>query len=243
MVDKTSIVPLYYQIKDLILKDIRSGKYQVGEKIPAELDLAQEFKVSRPTVRQAINELVFDKVLWRERGRGTFVNQPVINTDLNILTPFVEELRSQGLSPGLTIVSNTLVSPSDNLARALGLKKNDKVIEFVRVRLANGIPVLLRTSYFNHKLFPFLLTTDKESLEPLYPKIESKGYAINKAEQTLQAVKARKGEAKLLQVPEGSPLFLWEGVVYANAGQPVEYVKSLYRSDRYVFHIVQHRGK
>lgn len=243
MVDKDSILPFYYQIKELILREIRTGKYQVGEKIPAELDLAKEFQVSRPTVRQAINELVFEKVLWRERGKGTFVSQPKIDSRLDVLTPFVEELQSQGLLPGLSVVSNKLVVPSTNIASALGLAENQKVIEFVRVRLANAAPVILRTSYFNYQLMPFLLTTKTEELEPLYPHIESHGFKMTKAEQSLQVVQARKAEAKLLQVSASSPLILWEGIVSNYDGQPLEYVKSLYRGDRYKFYITQQRGK
>jgi GntR family transcriptional regulator len=243
MVDKDSILPFYYQIKELLLREIRRGKYGVGEKIPGELDLAKEFQVSRPTVRQAINELVFEKVLWRERGKGTFVNQPKIDSRLDVLTPFVEELQSQGLLPGLVIVSNKLVVPSANIARALDLADDEKAIEFVRVRLANNNPVILRTSYFNYKLMPFLLTTDKEELEPLYPHIESHWFKMTRAEQTLQVVQARKHEANLLQVATGFPLILWEGIVSNYDGRPLEYVKSLYRGDRYKFYITQQRGK
>ncbi len=243
MVDKESIVPFYYQIKGLLSRDIRSGKYLVGQKIPAELDLAKKFQVSRPTVRQAINELVFEKVLWRERGKGTFVNQPKIDTRLDVLTPFVEEVQSQGLLPGLSIISNKLVVPSTHIASALDLAKNEPVIEFVRVRLANNTPLILRTSYFSYKLLPFLLTTNKDKLEPLYPRIESHGFKMIRAEQSLVVVQARKYEAKLLQVCVGSPLILWEGTVSNYDGQPLEYVKSLYRGDRYSFYITQQRGK
>ena len=243
MVDKDSILPFYYQIKELLSRDIRSGKYLVGQKIPGELDLAKKFQVSRPTVRQAINELVFEKVLWRARGKGTFVNQPKVDIRIDVLTPFVEELQSQGLLPGLSIVSNKLVVPSSNITSALDLAENEKVIEFVRVRLANNTPLILRTSYFNYKLMPFLLTTNKEELEPLYPHIESHGFKMVKAEQSLLVVQARKYEARLLQVSVGSPLILWEGIVSNYDGQPLEYVKSLYRGDRYKFYITQQRGK
>jgi len=239
-IDKNGIIPLYYQIKEYILEGIHSGKYAVDEKIPGELELAQVFNVSRPTVRQAINELVFERVLRRERGKGTFVNKPIIHSNLDILTPYVEELQSQGLSPGLKEISRKIIPATDNVAKVLNISKNEEVIEFIRVRLANNEPVILRTSLFSYKLLPQLMF---EQIEPLYPVIEKYGFRLVKAVQNLQVVKARENEAKILQIPKGFPLILWEGTVYDREGRPVEFVKSLYRSDRYNFHVVQHRDQ
>lgn len=237
-IDKSSIIPLYYQIKEKILKDIDRGVYAPGDKLPPEMEIAGKFNVSRPTVRQAINELVFEKVLWRERGRGTFINKPVIHTNLEILTPFVEETKSQGFMPGLKILSTKVIPSAESTAEALQINPGKKVIEFTRVRLANGEPVILRTSYFSYHLLSELLNMN---LEPLYPAIEKLGFQLVKSTQTLNVVTAREYEANELNVPAGFPLIMWKGTVYSSENTPVEHVKSLYRSDKYSFHVEQHR--
>ena len=239
VVDKNSAIPLYYQIKEKILSDIHEGKYQIGQQLPPEMELAEEFNVSRPTVRQAINELVFENILWRERGRGTFINKPMIKSNLEILTPFVEEIESQGLTPGVKVIEKELADATEGIAKALNIKPNDQVIKFERIRLVNDDPVILRTSFFSYKLIPQLLD---EELEPLYPVIQKYGFDLTRAEQTLHVVQAREDEARKLGVAKGFPLLLWEGIVYSKEGIPIELVKSLYRSDRYQFHVIQRRG-
>ena len=223
-VNKNSVIPLYFQIKEKILRDIQDGKYQIGEQLPPEMELGKEFKFIRPTVRQAINELVFQNILWRERGKGTFINKPMIQSNLEMLTPFVEEIKSQGLTPGVKVIEKKLSAATEGIAASLKINPGDQVIKFLRIRLVNEERVILRTSYFSYKLIPQLLN---EELEPLYPVIEKYGFRLTKAEQSLQVVQARDYEAELLGVVKKFPLLLWEGVVYSQDGIPVELVKSL----------------
>lgn len=239
-VDKKSVIPYYYQIKDEILNAIRDGVYLPGQQLPGEMVLAEQYGVSRPTVRQALGELVFENVLYREKGKGTFVNKPKINSSLVTLTPFVEELHSQGYTPGIKVISKEIIKSTSTIAKALNIETGAEVVEFVRLRLADGEPVILKKSYFSYARLPQLIT--ENNLEPLYQKLHEYGYDMSTSKQFLQVVQARNYESELFSIPVHTPLVMWEGTVYDSNGTPVEYVKSLYRSDRYKFLVEQSKN-
>lgn len=239
-INKNSIIPYYYQIKDEILKAIKDGVYQTGQQLPGEMALAEMYEVSRPTVRQALGELVFENVLYREKGKGTFVNRQLIKSSLATLTPFVEELQSQGYKPGIKIISKTIIKSTPTISSALNIRPDAEVIEFVRLRLADGEPVILKKSYFSYEMLPQLYTDD--NLEPLYPKLFEYGHDMVRSEQSLQVVQARNHEAELFSIHRNTPLIMWEGTVFDASDTPVEYIKSLYRSDRYKFIVEQSKN-
>lgn len=234
-------VPHYFQIRADILDKIRRGEIQEGARIPSENQLAKEYGVSRPTVRQALNELVFSGFLRREQGRGTFVAPKKITEDLLSYAPFVEEVTAIGMQGTIKVLNKSLIQATTEVARLLDIPSNSKLVEVMGLRLADGDPVTLRMSYFPFDRFPNLLTEELQK-QSMYETISQYGIQITRATQTFQVVQARELEAEHLKVQVGFPLILWEGLIYAQDNRPFELTRALYRSDRYEFRIEQYRN-
>lgn len=241
-IKEKNIIPYYFQIKADILRRIKQGDLKENDKLTPETVLAEEYGVSRPTVRQAINELVFAGYLWRHRGKGTFVAPPRIQENLLFYTPFAEKAEELGKKPKLKVLSERLIKANSEIASTLNINIGDDLIELVGLRLADKEPILLRTSYFPANLFPNLFEELSKGI-PIIQIVEKNGIYPERAVQTFQVVSARASESKYLKVPQGTPLILWEGVVYTDKEEPYELTRAFYRSDKYLFHIDQHRSK
>ncbi|WP_222850463.1 GntR family transcriptional regulator [Paenibacillus tengchongensis] len=238
MIDLNSKLPYYSQLKEYILNQINSGVLEKGNKIPSELDLAEQYGISRPTVRQAIGELVQEGYLVKKRGLGTFVSSPIITGNANVFTTFAEEMMASGLKHGAKLISNRIVQASDKLASELKIKYGSHVFEIVRLRLANDEPLAIRTSFIPCELYPDLLQEDLEGI-PLYVLFEKRGLIANGSTQSFQAVSALPEEAELLQVEDGSPMMLCSGVAYNEKKIPIEKYKALHLGNRFRFTIEQ----
>ncbi len=237
-----SVIPYYYQIKEDLIAKIQKGELKEDEKIPSETLLAAEYGVSRPTVRQAINELVFAGYLWRKQGKGTFVAPFKIQKNLQLYTPLVEELESQGKTLKIKVLSKKSIKATDEVARLLQIEPDEELIELRALRIVNDTPITLRTSYYPAKIVPQLINENIDDT-PIYKIIKKYGLTPVKTKDTIQVVQARKKEAKYFEVEEGFPLILWEGVVFLDEGRPFELTKALYRSDKFKFYVEQHREK
>lgn len=232
-----SVLPLYYQLAEIIRKQIADGSLRVGDKLPSERDLAEMYQVSRNTTRQAVKTLVRDGVLCQEQGRGTFVAKPHVRLGLLRLTSFSEDMLERGLIPGARLLGLTIVEAPAKIGSALQIEPGSKVIKIDRLRLADGEPMAINTSHIPYDLCPDLLD---ESLDQtsLYRVLEDKyGFRLTHANQGLRAVAASREEAILLNITEGAPLLLQEGVAFLDDDRPLEYLKALYRGDRYEFSI------
>ncbi len=226
---KNSPVPIYYQISEYFRDLIAQGKLLPGDSLPSENELARDLGVGKMTVRQAMADLVNAGLVYRERGKGTFVAFPKHPHPLRKLTSFTEDITSRGMTPGQRILRFEYTDADKEVASRLRVSPGSQVIYLERLRLADNIPVGL------HKAYLAGVSITKEELEEegsLYALFEKKGLKIAEAEESLEAVAASSREAKLLRISEGSPLLMVVRVAWTSDA-PVEFVKAVYRSDFY----------
>ncbi|WP_017726079.1 GntR family transcriptional regulator [Halalkalibacterium ligniniphilum] len=240
MIDKSSPLPIYYQLAEQLKKRIESGELQPGDALPAEREYAEQLQISRMTVRQAINNLVNDGYLYRQKGKGTFVAEKKLEQQLVGLTSFTEDMKARGLVPSSRLLHFKIVPATDKIADQLKINKYEPVYEIVRIRLADDVPMALETVYISANLVIGL--TEEVIHHSLYQYIEEKlGFTISRATQTLEAALASEMEMKHLNIKKGVPILLIERHTFLEDGVPLEYVKSSYRADRYKFTINMNR--
>lgn len=242
-IQKDSPLPLYFQLKELLRHEIESGRWQPGHRIPSEAELCQAFDISRSVVRQALRELEYQGLLYREQGKGTFVAQPKISESLmQDLSGFYEDMVAKGLTP-VTKVLRQEVQPADKkTANYLQIKPDDKVIVIERLRSVGSEPITLVTTYLPYDICPDLIDEDLGS-QSLYALLEKKhGFELSHGRRTIEAVAANQYEAQLLGVEEGAPLVLLDSVSYLRDGRPIEYFHAVHRGDRSRFEVEVVRG-
>lgn len=236
LLDKQSPVPMYVQIEEQLKRQILQKEFAVGSTIPSERELTELFDVSRMTVRQAITNLVKEGLLYREKGRGTFVAAPKVEQPLNGngLMGFTEDMLSRGMIPSSKLVSFKKIIPEIDIAQALQLEEGEEVFIVKRIRYADDKPMAIERSYLPFKLVPEL---DLEVVEgSLYSFVEqSQELTIGHALQQMEATLVKKEDAELLQISTPSAVLFIERVSYLTNEVPIEIVRSTYRADRYKF--------
>ncbi|MEH7883467.1 GntR family transcriptional regulator [Bacillus sp. JJ1609] len=234
MIDKNSPIPIYHQLEEYIKAQIDSGELQPDETIPSERVYADMFQISRMTIRQALTNLVNDGYLYRQKGRGTFVNKKKVEQRLQGLTSFTEDMRERGFTPGSKLISFEIIPAGREIADRLKLNENTPVYEIKRVRLADNVPMALETTYLPANLVKGL--TEDIINQSLYQYIEEKlNLVIHEATQQIEASNAKDQELRLLEIEKGSPVLLILRTSTLKDGTPFEFVKSAYRADRYKF--------
>jgi GntR family transcriptional regulator len=233
-IDKNIPVPLYYQLKQILLEQMKHA--EVGELIPTETELCSIFNISRPTVRQAINELVTEGFLYRLKGKGTFISRPKISQDfMMVLESFNDEMKEKGLTPKTKVLQFQLEKASEIVAEKLQINEGSEVVILERLRSTNDEPIVLVDTHLPSSMVQDILSKDLES-ESLYKIIERDyGYEISRAIRTIEPSIAGEYEAKLLGIKKGVPVQYIETVAYLDTGQPIEYSIAKYRGDRSTF--------
>ena len=231
--DKSSVVPIYHQLKTLLQGRILSGQYPVGSQLPSERELCEAYGISRMTVRQAIIDLVNEGLLQRERGRGTYVAKPKIQQGLQ-LAGFTEEMQRRNLLPGTRLLSLQTVSAAGKPAARLQAAEGEPLHRIIRLRLADDEPMALETSHIPAACLPDLTAASLAS-GSLYALLCDCGLQPAYADQAVEAAQARTDEAKLLDIRIKAPVLLIERTTFLRDDRPVEFVQSVYRGDRYTF--------
>jgi GntR family transcriptional regulator len=230
LVDKKSPIPAYFQLKNIILKKIKSGEYPEGSLIPSERDLGEMFSISRMTVRQALNQLVVEGVLNREKGRGTFVTRTKLEQK-NIMS-FSDTVKQKGLEPSTRILHFSKDEIGEEIRGILDLKSGEKVYVLRRLRLASGIPVGIEEDIIPEKYCPELEKYDlTASLYKLFK--EEYSYAISNVDNVIEASRPTKEEKEQLEMSGSVPVLRVTGINYTDAGMKLFYEQSVYRSDEY----------
>lgn len=227
-------MPIYIQIEEALKQSIFLGEYQVGEAIPSERDLSNRFNVSRMTVRQAITNLVSNGMLFREKGRGTFVSTPKLEQPLNGLTSFTEDMRARGMTPSSKIIKFEIQIPPFDVARELMMEEGEKVYFMVRIRNADNKPMAIERTYIPVAVFPDL--NAKLLSGSLYRLVEEQyGLTIGNAIQQMEASHVAKEDSKYLLLEPTAVVLIIKRTSFLSDGKPFELVRSAYRADRYKF--------
>lgn len=234
-----SPVPLYIQIKDYLRLNIQNGVFAVNERIPSERQLAEHFNVNRLTVSKALSELTQEGFVYSRVGKGTYVSSPKIDQALQSLTSFTEDMNSRGKKASSRVLYACVDSANKEVARALSILPGAEVVVLHRVRLADGLPVALERSHIIYALCPRILDQHDFSQESLYHVLrEQYNLHLTYAHQTIEAVIAGEAEQDVLEAEPGTPILSVTRVTFTENDQPIEYVRSSYRGDRYKFYTV-----
>jgi GntR family transcriptional regulator len=234
MINKHSPVPIYYQLEEYLKQQIETGVFKEDDAIPSEREIAERYQISRMTVRQAINNLVMEGYLVRQKGRGTFVNKKKVEQELQGMTSFTEDMLSRGLEPSSKLLSFEIIQADHKTAHELKIGVDHDIYKIKRIRLANSEPMALETAYIPVHLVPGL--TEENSNQSLYHYIEENlSLSISEATQEIEASIATKSESLPLTIEEGDPILLINRISFLQDGTPFELVKSTFRADRYRF--------
>jgi GntR family transcriptional regulator len=204
----------------------------VGRAIPSERQLSVDLGVSRLTVRAALDELVREGLLDRRRGSGTFVREPKIAQELT-MTSFSEEMRRRGMRPASKTLSLTTELAGAYLGRCLHVSPSEPIVVAKRLRLADGESMAIETLHVAESRVPGLTPKDLE--EGSFYELLSERYRIEIVGgiQTIEPTVTNEEESGALDVPLHSPAFLFERTTRSQTGEIVEFVRSIYRGDRY----------
>lgn len=227
-------IPLYYQLETILRKKITSGGYSPDVPLPSEDALAEEYEVSRITVRQALSSLEKDGLVIRQRGKGTFVSEKADTLELPRFTGSIEDLILMGKRTKTKVIESSWIDAPDIIRQRLKLKEG-KVLRIEKIRYIEGDPFSHVYNYLPPELggkLPMELVESKPMLMILEDEL---GVRANEAEQSVEATIADAEDASLLGVRVGDPLLKAERTVYDVKGNPVEYVSVVYRADKYAF--------
>lgn len=236
MINKYSNVPLYSQLKNLIIDKIDNGEYPENEKIPSEQELCEVYSISRPTVRQAISELTNSGYLFKEKGKGTFVSKSKLRIDIKNYSGFTDSILDSQIPGERKVIGYDVCNSSKHkkLEDIFGVNSNHAV-DFVGIQyqtVQNENIVSYNTSYIPLNLFPGIIDdikgkkTSYEILMGKYPLIPAK------SKSALEIIYTDQSDAQYLQVQLGQALLKIENVLYSKSGQVVEYIVSKYRADK-----------
>jgi len=231
-IDKDSPIPLYYQIKEKLQEALDDGVFAVGDSIPSEMELCKIFDVSRPTVRQAIRELVSEGSLQKEKGKGTFVANRKFNYgSIQDIVTYYDRLIKRGYDPKTDILEKEIIKASKKLSNKLKIELHEKVIKIKRLRKIDGEPIVIITNHIPYALCPKLVDVDLAD-ESLYGIIAEKcGYNLQRSEVVFYPGLADDIDAQLLHQKKGAPLQIIKTVSIAQSGLVFDYFESKFRGN------------
>jgi len=232
--ERTNPLPLYYQLKEVLKQQIRSGHLAPQTAIPSEPELVSTYHVSRATVRQALSELVHEGLLYRQHGKGTFVCEPRIQRTLSELTSFTEDIRRRGQRPGGLLLVSELVRGSEAVRAHLQLLDTEQTLRLERLRTADDNPVAYEVDYLPYPRAEGIYQRVKEVADgSLYSLMNAEGLNPYIAEQHLKADIAALREAELLRIPPADAGLRLTCTTFDLTGFPLLYTEAFYPGSRY----------
>nr|WP_237526691.1 GntR family transcriptional regulator [Streptomyces sp. SID4913] len=223
---------MYFQFAQQLQNLIEAGELPPGTRLSNEIVMADEFGLSRPTMRQAMQHLVNKGLLARKRGVGTQVVTNRIRRQVEF-TSLYEDLERDGRRPTTQVLSVETAPAEAAVATALGLEEGKPVVSIERLRLADDQPIALLHNYLPQGV----IELDLEALAEggLYQQMRRSGAALSTAEQTIGARRATAAEVRLLDETRGATLLTMTRTAFDGSGKPVEYGSHVYRASRYSF--------
>lgn len=224
---------LTMQVRQDVMEQIQNKTYPEGAKIPTEKELCEKYGVSRITIRNALLSLVNDGVLYRVKGKGTFVKRKRINwLFMTQDTSFNQQILSMGMTPSTNVLNFEVIEATETIAENLCIQEGEKVIHILRLRYANREPMAIVESFHPYSLCSSIMECDFAQVS-LHEALNSRPEtSIVKVVRYVEAVPASNTEALLLSVPKGSPIQLFTNYAMNDKYQIVDYCVSYFRGDK-----------
>jgi GntR family transcriptional regulator len=229
-IDKHSAIPIYQQLHEQLEKLIVNGTWRLREPLPSETAIAHQCQISVMTVRHAMAQLVNQGLIYREKGRGTFVTPTPLDHHLQRLESFTEDMHARGLQASSKTLAYEIIPAPEPIAAQLGLSPGIDILHLKRLRSVEDRPVAVHDAHVNRT---DLTLEELEAVGSLYVVLERKGIELMEAEETLEAITAGRTLAELLSISPGMPLLKATRLTWDREHIPVEVVKAFYRADFY----------
>ena len=227
-----SFIPVYYRLEKFLRDQIRTGALKPGDAVPPESQLARQFSVSRMTVRQALSRLVFEGLIVRHRGRGSFVAEPRLE-HTKMFWSFEEEMQARGSRTAHKLLDMRSVKAEGKVADNLALPEGTLVTRLERQRFVDEQLIGYEIRYLPRHIGE-ALTQDEIHNQPLVPAVKRiLGRGPTRISLRLTSSVVRRDEAKILETKVGAPVLIREHTWYVEPNGPVQYGKSIFRGDRY----------
>ncbi|MEN6478951.1 MAG: GntR family transcriptional regulator [Anaerolineales bacterium] len=232
--DPGSEAPLYRQIARVLRHSIETGQFGVGQKLPSEAELVQRYGVSRITATAALDELVKAHLAYRERGRGTFVAQAFLS-NFSFFSSFTEDVRARGQVPSSRVLGLGIDKPDLDTIVKLKMDDDASYVCLRRVRLTNDEPVVLQAAYLPAEMYPGIEAIDFEHRYLFDVMRREYGLKPTWADAIVEAGLPTSEEAQCLKIAVTDPVLLIWHLTSDDHFTVLEYVRSVYRSDRFSF--------
>ena len=232
-------LPLWSQVKAALLNLIVTEKLPDNARLPSESELCESFGVSRTVVREALNQLVSERMIYKLQGKGAFVaakrdDHGFLGSNIG----FSGELHHTNHSVTRSILRQELVTPTEHVSRMLRLGPQESVVALDRVLSVDGMPRILVYTFITQRLTPGFEQVPMQN-RSLYDTLARRyGITMKRAERWLEAATATPEQAELLDIPAGSPVIAIESVTYMQTDEPVEYYTAVYRTDQARLHFI-----
>ena len=241
-IDRTSPLPFYYQLKQLVLTDLRERDLAPGDRLPGDHELCDTYRVSRTVVRQALAELETEGVIQRIKGRGTFVAPQRTSEHLvQSLTGLYEDVAARGGDLRSTVRRFEVVPADEQIATLLELPVGAEIIVLERLRFVDDEPWVLATTYLPYEVAPGLLDDDLTH-QSLYALLEQHGVQLTHGRRAVEAEVASDTLAESLGISPGAAVLVLRSTSYAGV-RPVEVFVAYHRGDRSRFEVTLNRNK
>ncbi len=236
MILKDSSVPLYKQLKDRLLQDIKSGSLSIDSRVASERELSLQYGISRMTARRAIEELVRQRYLIRIIGKGTYVSSAQRTSEFIRIVSFTEDMTRQGYVVQSKVLRFQEQEPTGKVTEMLNLGGNGRVFCLERIRFANHLPIAIQVSYLPQALCPRLREHDF-SRDSLYQVLSEKlGLALSFSSNSLESRISSEEEMRRFKLSRQIGVFVLEQTTFLEQGEPIEFVTSIFRGDRFKFY-------
>ena len=244
-VSRVSPVPLHLQIRRALQGEIASGRLPPGTRLPTEAEYAEQFKVSIAPVRQALLDLAAAGLISRHKGRGSFVRDTPVEEEIDLLTSFTASLRRRGVAFRMQLLDHQSLTAPLEVSRALGIRPRTKVVRLRRLAWISEEPAALIDAWLPAAAFERLLEYgDFDSGRSLYATLETDfRVRLGMARSRLEVARATEEEARLLTLPESTPILRVASVTEDTVGRVVEAAWVTYRADRFAFTLISSRGR
>lgn len=232
--------PIYVQLREIIRNKIEEGEYLPGMAIPSENTLAETYGINRLTVRNAIDTLVQEGLLKRVQGKGVYVMGEKVQRDLEYLGGFTQTMREKNKTPKIKVIAKCIRKADEKFSVIFNILPDDEICYIKRVCYADDEPMSLEEIYIPHYIVPKLEGIDL-SIFTIYEIYEFYGIKLKKANQTLEIVKLKQNDARMLNIDSNFPVFLFKCISYDENNRVIEFANTYTRGDICDFNVNFHK--